>query len=736
MSNLENIVQEAADYADHRGHDYVTVEHITMFLIRDNKVQKILKDFKIDNEQVEKDLLEWIDTEGNPGLDSENGRRGKAKKTVSVDRIFQRGFAHVLFASKDSIEESDLLLSILMEENSFSRYLFGLYGMDAESLQNYMQLSRKKSEDNQMLSEYTTNLNEEAKKSRIDPLIGRTEEVSDLIHVLARRKKNNCVLVGEPGTGKTAIAEGLAKKIVEGNVPDLLKTKVVYSMDIGSLLAGTKYRGDFEERLKGVLDSMQDDPDAILFIDEIHMIMGAGSAGGSNVDVANLIKPVLGKGRLLTIGATTPDEFADHFEKDTALMRRFAKLDINETSPEDTKLIVEGLREYYEEFHGVKYEPELLDKLVDLTDRYVKTRYFPDKALDIVDAAGATVKLRNEQNVVLNDVIRQISKASNIGADVIDIDSTDTYKNLDANIKTSVYGQDEAVDTLCESIILSKSGLREPNKPIGSFLFVGPTGTGKTETARTLAKELQCELVKFDMSEYMERHSVAKLIGAPPGYVGHAEGKMGQGQLLAAVEADPNCVLLLDEVEKAAPEVLQVLLQVMDDGKLTGSAGKVVDFSNVVLIMTSNLGAADSERNRIGFGSGTNEGEVMKAVESFFSPEFRNRLDTVVRFNKLDQDLMANIVDRLIEDTNRLLISNGKNIQLGISAKARKQLCADGYDPSMGARPLKRVFESEVKKPLSKTILFESLDDVLIKVDYDVSEQSYAFTHKALRPRR
>ena len=736
MSNLENIVQEAADYADHRGHDYVTVEHITMFLIRDSKVQNILKAFKIDNDQVEKDLLEWIDTEGNPGLDSENGKRGKAKKTTSVDRVFQRGFAHVLFASKDNIEESDLLLSILMEENCFSRYLFSLYGMDSDGLQEYMSQTRKKSEDSQMLSEYTTNLNEEAKKSRIDPLIGRAEEVSDLIHVLARRKKNNCVLVGEPGTGKTAIAEGLAKKIVEGDVPDLLKTKVVYSMDIGNLLAGTKYRGDFEERLKGVLDSMEADPDAILFIDEIHMIMGAGSAGGSSVDVANLIKPVLGKGRLLTIGATTPDEYADHFEKDTALMRRFAKLDIDETNLEDTKLIVEGLREYYEEFHGVKYEPELLDKLVDLTDRYVKTRYFPDKALDIVDAAGATVKLRNEQTVVLNDVIKQISKASNIGADVIDIDSTDTYVNLDAKIKTSVYGQDEAVDTLCESIILSKSGLREPNKPIGSFLFVGPTGTGKTETARTLAKELQCELVKFDMSEYMERHSVAKLIGAPPGYVGHAEGKMGQGQLLAAVEADPNCVLLLDEVEKAAPEVLQVLLQVMDDGKLTGSAGKVVDFSNVVLIMTSNLGAADSERNRIGFGGGNNDGEVMKAVESFFSPEFRNRLDTVVRFNKLDVDLMANIVDRLIEDTNKLLISNGKNIQLRITAGARKQLCADGYDPKMGARPLKRVFEAEVKKPLSKTILFESLDDVLIKVDYDVSEQTYAFTHKAIRPRR
>jgi ATP-dependent Clp protease ATP-binding subunit ClpA len=736
MSNLENIVQEAADYADHKGHDYVTVEHITMFLIRDEKLQKILRDFKIDNEQVEKDLLEWIDTEGNPGLNSENGKRGKAKKTVSVDRIFQRGFAHVLFASKESIDESDLLLSILMEENSFSRYLFSLYGMDSQSLQNYMQQSRKKSEDNQMMSEYTTNLNEEAKKSRIDPLIGRADEVSDLIHVLARRKKNNCVLVGEPGTGKTAIAEGLAKKIVEGDVPNLLKSKVVYSMDIGNLLAGTKYRGDFEERLKGVLDSMEADPDAILFIDEIHMIMGAGSAGGSNVDVANLLKPVLGRGRLLTIGATTPDEYADNFEKDTALMRRFAKLDIKQTSVADTKLIVEGLREYYEEFHGVKYEADLLDKLVDLTDRYVKTRYFPDKALDIVDAAGATVKLRNEQNVALNDVIRQISKASNIGADVIDIDSTDTYKNLDAKIKTSVYGQDEAVDSLCESIVLSKSGLREPNKPIGSFLFVGPTGTGKTETAKTLAKELQCELVKFDMSEYQERHSVSKLIGAPPGYVGHAEGKMGQGQLLAAVEADPNCVLLLDEVEKAAPEVLQVLLQVMDDGKLTGSAGKVVDFSNVVLIMTSNLGAADSERNRIGFGGGKNESEIMKAIESFFAPEFRNRLDSVVRFNKLDVELMGSIVDRLITDTNHLLISNGKNIQLGISVKARKQLCADGYDPTMGARPLKRVFEAEVKKPLSKKILFESLDDVLIKVDYDVQSESYTFTDKAIRPRR
>ena len=383
-------------------------------------------------------------------MENSHGKKGKAKKTVSVDRVFQRGFAHVLFASKEQLEESDLLLSITMEENSFARYLLSLYGIDNESLQEYMGKTKILKENSKMLEEYTTNLNEEAKKSRIDPLIGRTDEVSDLIHVLARRKKNNCVLVGEPGTGKTAIAEGLAKKIVEGDVPDLLRSKVVYSMDIGSLLAGTKYRGDFEERLKGVLNSMEEDPDAILFIDEIHMIMGAGSAGGSNVDVANLIKPVLGKGRLLTIGATTPDEFADNFEKDTALMRRFAKLDIAETSVEDTKLIVKGLKEYYEEFHGVTYDELLLDRLVELTDRYVKTRYFPDKALDVMDAAGATVKLRNQQMVDMEDVVKQVAKASRIGEDVIDIDSTDSYMTLDSRIKTSVYGQDDAINNLVE----------------------------------------------------------------------------------------------------------------------------------------------------------------------------------------------------------------------------------------------------------------------------------------------
>jgi ATP-dependent Clp protease ATP-binding subunit ClpA len=455
------------------------------------------------------------------------------------------------------------------------------------------------------------------------------------------------------------------------------------------------------------------------------MIMGAGSAGSSSVDIANMIKPVLGKGRLLTIGATTPDEFADSFEKDRALMRRFAKLDIEETSVEDTKEIVKGLNNYYEDFHKVKYSQDILEKSVDLCHRYIKNKAFPDKALDVVDAAGARVKLRGDKDVTLKDVIQVISKISNVGTDVIDVESVDTYKNLDTRVKKVVFGQDEAVDKIVENIVVSKSGLREKNKPIGSFLLVGPTGTGKTETAKTLAKELECKLVKFDMSEYMEKHSVSKLIGAPPGYVGHAEGKLGQGLMLAEVEENPNCVLLLDEVEKAAPEVLQVLLQVMDDGRLTGSTGKEVDFSNVILLMTSNLGATDAEGLKIGFGDQTKLKAVDKAVEKFFSPEFRNRLDATIKFNKLAIELMYKIVDRLVVETNDLLTENESTVTISITDACREKLAQDGYEPSMGARPLKRVFEDNIKKPLSKKILFEDLNNINISVD--VQNEEYTF---------
>jgi ATP-dependent Clp protease ATP-binding subunit ClpA len=722
---VELIMRDAMNNANKQKHEYVCLEHIMYVLLENDDVVELCDKSEIDRDQILTDLSNYLNDPESNGLQNPNGSKGGPKKTQAVERVLQRGLANVLFNNREYFVPMDLLLSILSEDNCMARYLCEINGLTNEVVKHHLRASRNNEESKELLEEFTTNLNEEAKSSKIDPLIGRHEEVSDLVHILARRKKNNCVMVGEPGTGKTAIAEGLAKKIVDGEVPKTLKNKVVYSLDLGAMLAGTRYRGDFEERIKGVLNVLEADPNAILFIDEIHMIMGAGAGGQGNVDAANLLKPVLGRGTMLTIGATTPDEFADTFEKDRALLRRFARLDIEETSVEDTKLIVLGLKKYYEDFHCVTYNDELLERSVDLVDRYHKTKYFPDKAIDVIDAAGAAVKLRDETLVQMSDFVKVIAKVSKIGEDVIDTESTNAYKDLDSRIKGTVYGQDEAVDKIVEAILVSKSGLREPHKPIGSFLFVGPTGTGKTETARALANELQANLVKFDMSEYQERHSVAKLIGAPPGYVGHAEGKMGQGQLIAAVEDSPNCVLLLDEVEKAAPQVLQVLLQVMDDGKLTGSNGKVVDFSNVVLLMTSNLGAAEAETKKIGFGDQTKSKAVDKAVEKFFTPEFRNRLDSVIKFNRLEHEQMLLIVDRLLKETNELLQTNNSTVSISLTESARQQLSIDGYEPSMGARPLKRLFEEKIKKPLSRKILFEDLENITITVDWNESETYY-----------
>ena len=722
---IDNIIQNAVNFAKDKNHEYVTLEHIMFCLLEHEDISKLIKELKVDINNIVEDLNQYLDDPNLNGLENEHGVKGDPKKTVATERIIQRALAQVIFSGREEVKPLDMFLSILSEHNSHASYFCQLNGIDKNIIVEFLEHKYTSDQSKELVKEYTTNLNEEAQKGRIDNLIGRHEEVDELVHILARRKKNNVVLVGEPGTGKTAVAEGLAKRIVDGDVPDVIKNKIIYSLAVGDLLAGTRYRGDFEERFKTVLETLEASPNAVLFIDEIHMIMGAGSAGSSSVDIANMIKPVLGKGRLLTIGATTPDEFADSFEKDRALMRRFAKLDILETSVEDTKEIIRGLNNYYEDFHKVKYDMDLLGKSVDLCHRYIKNKAFPDKALDVVDAAGARVKLRGEENVTLKDVIHVISKISNVGTDVIDVESVDTYKNLDVRVKKVVFGQDEAVDKIVENIVVSKSGLREKNKPIGSFLLVGPTGTGKTETAKTLAKELECKLVKFDMSEYMEKHSVSKLIGAPPGYVGHAEGKLGQGLMLAEVEENPNCVLLLDEVEKAAPEVLQVLLQVMDDGRLTGSTGKEVDFSNVILLMTSNLGATDAEGLKIGFGDQTKLKAVDKAVEKFFSPEFRNRLDATIKFNKLAIELMYKIVDRLVVETNDLLAENESTVTISITDTCREKLAQDGYEPSMGARPLKRVFEDNIKKPLSKKILFEDLSNVNISID--VQNEEYTF---------
>ena len=723
MSEIDQIISNAVQQAIDEKHEYVTLEHIMYSLLEDESVIEILEKIDCDYLSAKEDLKDYLkDTEFN-GLKGEVVFEGKPKKTTAIERVLQRAFAQVIFSARDQVAPIDLFISILSEDNTHAKYLCDLNGLDRASVIEYITKNRNLEVSLKEAEEFLINLNEKAVDSEIDPLIGRQEEVEDLVHILARRKKNNPILIGEPGTGKTAIAEGLALKIVEGQVPNALKEKIVYSLDIGGLLAGTRYRGDFEERIKVVLDSLEKNKNVILFIDEIHMIMGAGSAGSSNVDIANLMKPILGRGKLLTIGATTNDEYSTHFEKDKALMRRFQRVDVEPTDVPTTIKIIKGLKPNFAEFHAVEYSDDLLEKSVDLADRYIKNKFFPDKAVDVMDAAGARVKLRGEEEVILDDILTVISKMSNIGKDVIDIDSTEGYKSLDKRIKTKVFGQDQAVDQIVEAILVSKSGLREPNKPIGSFLLVGPTGTGKTETAKQLAEQLESKLVRFDMSEYQERHSVSKLIGAPPGYVGHAEGKMGQGQLLTSVEDNPNCVLLLDEVEKAAPEVLQVLLQVMDDGRLTGATGKTTDFTNVVLLMTSNLGAADAEKLKIGFGKNTKVDTDIKAVNSFFTPEFRNRIDSVIRFNKLSTEVIEKIVHRIVDETNAQL--KDKNIVLELDDNTINYFVEEGYEPTMGARPLKRLFESELKKPLSKKILFEDLRNVQILVQRKEEELNF-----------
>ena len=717
MANeIDNIITGAINLASEQKHEYVTLEHLMYCLLEDEDVVDLLETIECDWPTAKEDLKNYLQDPEQNNLIGENPYEGRPKKTTSVERVMQRAFAQVIFSARDQINTPDLFVSILSEDDAMAKYICELNGIDRLSVVEGL-TKRVSQTGMQEAEEFLIDLNKKATESEIDPLIGRAEEVNDIVHILARRKKNNPILIGEPGTGKTAIAEGLALKIVEGQVPNALKDKTVYSLDIGALLAGTRYRGDFEERIKLVLESLEERKDVIMFIDEIHMIMGAGSAGGSSVDVANLLKPILGRGKLLTMGATTSDEYSTHFEKDRALMRRFQRVDIEPTNVEDTTKIIIGLKPYFEEFHSVKYTDELLEKSVDLADRYIKNKYFPDKAVDIIDASGATVKLAGREEVLIDDVLNVISKMSNIGKDVIDIDSTEGYKSLDKRIKTKVFGQDDAVDQIVEAIFVAKAGLREPNKPIGSFLLVGPTGTGKTETAKQLAQELESKLIRFDMSEYQERHSVSKLIGAPPGYVGHAEGKLGQGQLLAEVEQYPNCVLLLDEVEKAAPEVLQILLQVMDDGRLTGSTGKTVDFTNVVLLMTSNLGAADAEKLKIGFGDQKKKNTDIKAVNTFFTPEFRNRIDATIKFNKLGTDVIKKIVKRLEEELN--VQTKAKGIKVKVMASAVKYFVEEGYNPTMGARPLKRLFESELKKPLSKKMLFEDLKDTKLRIEYD-----------------
>ncbi len=734
---IESLLERASEMASERNHEYITLEHLLLSLLQDPQVIKILKDVKADVELLQADIITHIDQKMNDII-----RDGtQPRKTQAIERVFNRAVTQVIFSGRKTLLPRDILVSIMSEKESYALYYLKKNKVTRQSLIQFITkdaINRQAMESamGEMQSQagsfetYCQNLNEIAQRGDIDDIIGRSTEIDDIAHILARRKKNNVIIVGDPGVGKTAIAEGLAKKIIEKDVPKPLLDKTVFSLDIGALVAGTKYRGDFEERAKLVLDTLAEKDNIILFIDEIHMITGAGTAGSSNMDLANMLKPLLARGKLNCVGATTPEEYRENIEKDRALMRRFQKYDIDPPSVEDTKLIVKGIAPVYEAFHQVKYADGVLDEIVDMCDKHIHGKFFPDKAIDVIDASAVRTKLADKPIVDLEIAQNVVSRISKIPMEMINIKQTDHYADLEGNVKKKVFGQDTAIETLVDSILIAKAGLRPSNKPIGSYLFVGPTGVGKTETCRQLSDHLGIKLLKYDMSEYQERHSVSKLIGAPPGYVGYAEGSTGSGQLINDIEDNPNCVLLLDEVEKAAPQVLQVLLQVMDDGRLSSSTGKTVSFEKVILVMTSNLGAAEQERAPLGIGKTDRQGEDDDYIKGFFTPEFRNRLDGIVKFVKLDKQNVLRIVDKNLDETNKML--SDKSIIIEMTDSAKQWVLDKGYNPSMGARPMQRVFDQHIKKPISKELLFGKLmNGGKVKVDAVNNELDIKYEHKA-----
>jgi len=727
---INRVMERATIFATENAHEYLTSEHLLWALLHEKSLYDILIEIGGRPNLIRAEVEQYLGSATLAVPQEELAHYAGPNHTTSVTRIFQRAIASTVISGRAEITTRSLFLSIMNEEQSQAAYFIRHGGVQRDRLVEYLQrhdAERSDAELDDALEEYCQNLNESSKEGNIDPIVGRETEIEDTIEILARRKKNNIIYVGHAGVGKTALAEGLAKKIVDKQVPEALAAKEVYSLDIGALLAGTKYRGDFEERLKKVLKSIEKKGNIILFIDEIHMIMGAGSASQGSMDAGNILKPMLAKGKLRCMGATTYDEYETHFEKDKALKRRFYKYDVEEPSVENTKRILAGLKKYYEKFHGVTYEKDTLNVATDLSERYMKNKYRPDKAIDVMDLAGAKAKLAEVKTVNMDYITQTVSKLAKIPMEMIDIKENDSIASLDSKIKDQVYGQNDAVDTLVDAIMLSKSGIREPDKPIGSYLLTGPTGVGKTYVAKQLAIALGTKLVRFDMSEYQEKHTASKLIGAPPGYVGHGEGEAGSGQLISQVENNPNCVLLLDEIEKAAQEVTQVLLQIMDDGRLTSSTGKTIDFSNVILLMTSNLGAIESEKRNIGFADHVKVGEDDAAIKKFFAPEFRNRIDGIIKFNKLGHEEMKLIVSREVDKLNALLAD--KKITVTCLAKAKEKLAELGYDPAFGARPLARLFQEKIKKPISKEILFGSLTNGgRVKISTKDGELNITFT--------
>jgi ATP-dependent Clp protease ATP-binding subunit ClpA len=725
---LEQTLHRALAAASERQHEFATLEHLLLSLTEDQDAVAVLRACGVPLQNLKEQILQFLDTEltylSSPNL-------VEPKPTTAFQRVLQRAAIHVQSSGREEVTGANVLVALFSERESHAVYFLQEYGMTRFDAVNYISHGIAKvpgasdqtktprgaeeggaderafKSGQEALAAYCVNLNEKAKQGKIDPLIGREKEVDRTIQILCRRSKNNPLYVGDPGVGKTAIAEGLARKINENEVPEVLQGCTIYALDMGALLAGTRYRGDFEERLKTVLKELQQLPDSILFIDEIHTIIGAGATSGGAMDASNLLKPALADGSLRCVGSTTYKEYRNHFEKDRALARRFQKIDVSEPSIEDSIKIIRGLKPYYEKHHGVKYTNEAIRAAVDLSVRYIGDRKLPDKAIDVIDEVGAAQMLlppsKRKKTIGVKDIENVIAAIARIPSKSVSRDDRELLANLDRDLKTMVFDQDEAVRVLSDSIKMARAGLRDPEKPIGSYLFSGPTGVGKTEVARQLARSLGVELIRFDMSEYMERHAVSRLIGAPPGYVGFDQG----GLLTDKIDQHPHCVLLLDEIEKAHPDLFNLLLQVMDYGKLTDNNGKTVDFRNVILIMTTNAGAAQLAKAPMGFESTRRADDDAEEIKRLFTPEFRNRLDAIVPFHALSKETVMRVVDKFVMQLEAQLAE--KNITILLSDEAREYLADTGYDSAMGARPLARVIQEKIKRPLAEEILFGKL---------------------------
>ncbi len=728
--SLEKALHQALAYANDRNQEYATLEHLLLALIDDQDAAAVMRACNVDLDLLRRNLIEYVDTElENLVHDSDDD----SKPTAGFQRVIQRAVIHVQSSGREEVTGANVLVAIFAERESHAAYFLQEQDMTRYDAVNYIshgiakrsgsseqrpvrgadeeaatvedQETPKKKTD--ALEAYCVNLNEKARGGKIDPLIGRAKEIQRTIQVLCRRQKNNPLFVGDPGVGKTAIAEGLARRIVNGDVPEVLSESTIFSLDMGSLLAGTRYRGDFEERLKQVVKEIEDYPGAIMFIDEIHTVIGAGATSGGAMDASNLLKPALASGSIRCIGSTTYKEYRQFFEKDRALVRRFQKIDVNEPSVSDTIEILKGLKPYFETYHKVRYTNDAIKTAVELSARYISDRKLPDKAIDVIDETGASQMLlpesRRRKTIGVKEIENTIATMARIPPKTVSRDDAEMLSGLSASLKRVVYGQDAAIDALSSAIKLARAGLREPEKPIGSYLFSGPTGVGKTEVARQLASSLGVELIRFDMSEYMERHTVSRLIGAPPGYVGFDQG----GLLTDGVDQNPHCVLLLDEIEKAHPDLFNILLQVMDHGKLTDHNGKTVDFRNVILIMTTNAGASDMAKEAIGFARTKREGDDKEAINRLFTPEFRNRLDAIIAFGNLPMEVVYQIVNKFVMQLEAQLADRGVTFEL--TDEAVKWLADHGYDQQMGARPLARVIQENIKRPLADEVLFGKL---------------------------